>query len=52
MKDSNSKYDVSKDSDLVTDVQDMKDEPLEVVFKAGQSKRVWNELYKVSKSPI
>ncbi|XP_064604562.1 uncharacterized protein LOC135469868 [Liolophura sinensis] len=44
---SNSKYDVSKDSDLVTEVQDMKDEPLEVVFKAGQSKRVWNELYKV-----
>ena len=26
----------------------VKDEQMEIVFKAGTSKRIWNELYKVS----
>lgn len=40
-------YDVEKDQDLVRDGPVMKDENKEVIFRAGQSKRVWNELYKV-----
>ena len=40
-------YSAEKDSDLVTEAPDFKDEQPEVIFKAGQSKRVWGELYKV-----
>lgn len=35
------------DHDLVTEAPEFKDEQPEVIFKAGQSKRVWGELYKV-----
>ena len=43
------KYDVNKDTDIVReDIDGMREEEPEVVFKAGQSKRIWNELYKVS----
>ncbi|XP_046327575.2 nucleolar GTP-binding protein 2-like [Haliotis rufescens] len=40
-------YDISKDHDLVEEDTGVKDETPEIVFKAGQSKRIWNELYKV-----
>ena len=39
------KYDVSKDSNIVKEV-DYKTEALEMIMKKGQSKRIWNELYK------
>lgn len=41
------KYDVDKDNDLVTGEEKLKDEPRENIMKAGQSKRIWGELYKV-----
>ncbi|KAL3867873.1 hypothetical protein ACJMK2_040719 [Sinanodonta woodiana] len=41
------KYEESKDQDLVREEPEYSDEPLEMVFKAGTSKRVWNELHKV-----
>lgn len=41
------KYDSGKDRDLVTEEPEFKEEMPEVIFKAGQSKRVWGELYKV-----
>ncbi|KAK3092008.1 hypothetical protein FSP39_024425 [Pinctada imbricata] len=44
---SGEKYDANKDNDLVREDPGLKDEQPEVIFKAGQSKRVWNELYKV-----
>lgn len=40
-------YSAEKDHDLVTEAPEFKDEQPEVIFKAGQSKRVWGELYKV-----
>jgi len=40
-------YDSTKDRDLVRDAPDMRDPPREWVMGAGQSKRIWNELYKV-----
>ncbi|XP_074641988.1 uncharacterized protein LOC141899522 [Tubulanus polymorphus] len=40
-------YDVEKDRDIFVDNLGVKDEPREMVFRAGQSKRIWNELYKV-----
>lgn len=40
-------YDSSKDRDLVRDAPDMWTGPREWVMAAGQSKRIWNELYKV-----
>ncbi|XP_061181747.1 nucleolar GTP-binding protein 2-like [Saccostrea echinata] len=40
-------YSADKDRDLVTEAPEFKDEQPEVIFKAGQSKRVWGELYKV-----
>ncbi|XP_067679887.1 nucleolar GTP-binding protein 2-like [Haliotis asinina] len=40
-------YDITKDHDLVEEDTGVKDETPEIVFKAGQSKRIWNELYKV-----
>lgn len=41
------KYDVEKDVNIIVDNQGIKDEAGEAIFKAGQSKRVWGELYKV-----
>ncbi|OWF48898.1 nucleolar GTP-binding protein 2-like [Mizuhopecten yessoensis] len=41
------KYDSEKDRDLVTEEPEFKLEAPEVIFKAGQSRRVWGELYKV-----
>lgn len=43
-------YDAEKDRDLDRGIPDYKVEPIEMIFKAGQSKRVWNELHKVSQS--
>lgn len=40
-------YKSEQDRDLARDEPDFKDECTEMVFKAGQSKRVWNELHKV-----
>jgi len=40
-------YDDGKDKDRVTDGPDLWDAPREYIFGAGQSKRIWNELYKV-----
>ena len=40
-------YDENKDGDLVTEEPDYKPEPRECIFSKGQSKRLWNELYKV-----
>ena len=39
-------YDESKDSNIVQ-MLDYKNESTEMVMKKGQSKRIWNELYKV-----
>ncbi|XP_052074004.1 uncharacterized protein LOC127711877 [Mytilus californianus] len=44
---SSEKYDVEKDQDLERDEPEFREENKEVIFRAGQSKRVWNELYKV-----
>ena len=44
---SQGKYDVDQDTDLVTDDGGVREEAKHVIFKAGQSKRIWNELYKV-----
>lgn len=41
------KYDSSKDTDLVKDAPDIWEGPREWIMAAGQSKRIWNELYKV-----
>ncbi|KAK6188147.1 hypothetical protein SNE40_004394 [Patella caerulea] len=41
------KYDVTKDKDLMVEDDGMRKEALEMIFKAGRSKRVWSELYKV-----
>ncbi|ODM94898.1 Nucleolar GTP-binding protein 2 [Orchesella cincta] len=40
-------YDATKDKDLVREAPDMWTGPREWVMAAGQSKRIWNELYKV-----
>ncbi|GAV03067.1 hypothetical protein RvY_13549 [Ramazzottius varieornatus] len=40
-------YDVEKDRDLVVDDGGERDEAKEWIMFAGQSKRIWNELYKV-----
>lgn len=44
---SREKYDENKDSNLVLEYTGVRDEDPEIIFKAGQSKRIWNELYKV-----
>ncbi|XP_076320055.1 nucleostemin 2 [Tachypleus tridentatus] len=44
---STGKYDISKDHNLVTDDVTPKQEPREMIMTKGQSKRIWNELYKV-----
>lgn len=41
------KYDQEKDKDLVRDAPDAQELPPQWFLKAGQSKRIWNELYKV-----
>jgi len=40
-------YQQSKDRDLVVDDPGYTVEASEMIFKAGQSKRIWNEVYKV-----
>ena len=41
-------YDKEKDSDLVVEgVDDAKQEAKDNIFSKGQSRRIWNELYKV-----
>ena len=40
-------YDESKDSNVVRDNEGVTDEARYALFKAGQSKRIWKELYKV-----
>ncbi|XP_042597252.1 nucleolar GTP-binding protein 2 [Cyprinus carpio] len=40
-------YNAEKDRDLVSEDSGVKDEPREEIFKKGQSKRIWGELYKV-----
>jgi nuclear GTP-binding protein len=40
-------YDAEKDRDLVRAAPDLWDPAREWVMGAGQSKRIWNELYKV-----
>ncbi|ESP05369.1 hypothetical protein LOTGIDRAFT_208405 [Lottia gigantea] len=46
-EESGEKYDSNKDKDLVIEDDGMRKEALEMIFKAGRSKRVWGELYKV-----
>ncbi|XP_043573809.1 nucleolar GTP-binding protein 2 [Chiloscyllium plagiosum] len=40
-------YDLKKDRDLVVEDTGVRDEVREEIFKKGQSKRIWGELYKV-----
>ena len=40
-------YDEEKDVDRITEDPGYKEEVSDMHFKAGQSKRVWGELYKV-----
>ncbi|CAL8353601.1 unnamed protein product [Arctogadus glacialis] len=40
-------YSVDKDRDLVTEDSGVREEVREEIFKKGQSKRIWGELYKV-----
>ncbi|XP_070691226.1 nucleolar GTP-binding protein 2 [Pempheris klunzingeri] len=40
-------YDADKDRDLVTEDTGVREEAREEIFKKGQSKRIWGELYKV-----
>ena len=40
-------YNSEKDKDLVVDNGGVTDEPMFALFKAGQSRRIWGELYKV-----
>uniref|UniRef100_A0A3Q3X0P0 Nucleolar GTP-binding protein 2 n=1 Tax=Mola mola TaxID=94237 RepID=A0A3Q3X0P0_MOLML len=40
-------YDVDKDKDLITEDTGVREEAREEIFKKGQSKRIWGELYKV-----
>ncbi|XP_042295688.1 nucleolar GTP-binding protein 2 [Sceloporus undulatus] len=42
-----SSYDREKDRDLVTEDTGVRDEAQEEIYKKGQSKRIWGELYKV-----
>ena len=44
---SNSNYDELQDSNLVVEEPECKEEAADIKFKAGQSRRIWNELYKV-----
>ncbi|GBO42905.1 hypothetical protein AVEN_214405-1, partial [Araneus ventricosus] len=40
-------YDSSKDTSLITDEDKERKESREMIMLKGQSKRLWNELYKV-----
>ncbi|KAM9353944.1 nucleolar GTP-binding protein 2 [Symphorus nematophorus] len=40
-------YNAEKDTDLVTEDTGVREEVREEIFKKGQSKRIWGELYKV-----
>ncbi|NXN99041.1 NOG2 protein, partial [Rhinopomastus cyanomelas] len=40
-------YDQDKDRDLVTEDTGVRDEAQEEIYKKGQSRRIWGELYKV-----
>ena len=40
-------YDETKDSNIVVDNGGTYDEAMYALFRAGQSKRIWSELYKV-----
>ncbi len=42
-------YNSAKDTDLVVDNGGVSEEAMFALFKAGQSKRIWGELYKVEK---
>ncbi|XP_010073960.1 PREDICTED: nucleolar GTP-binding protein 2, partial [Pterocles gutturalis] len=44
---SSESYDQGKDRDLVTEDTGVRDEAQEEIYKKGQSKRIWGELYKV-----
>ncbi|NWR85913.1 NOG2 protein, partial [Furnarius figulus] len=44
---SSESYDQSKDRDLVTEDTGVRDEAQEEIYKKGQSRRIWGELYKV-----
>ncbi|KAE8289084.1 Nucleolar GTP-binding protein 2 Autoantigen NGP-1 [Larimichthys crocea] len=44
---SSQSYDADKDKDLVTEDTGVREEVREEIFKKGQSKRIWGELYKV-----
>ncbi|NXF31209.1 NOG2 protein, partial [Nyctibius bracteatus] len=44
---SSGSYDQGKDRDLVTEETGVRDEAQEEIYKKGQSKRIWGELYKV-----
>ncbi|XP_077006365.1 nucleolar GTP-binding protein 2 [Tamandua tetradactyla] len=44
---SSEKYDQGKDHDLVTEDTGVRNEAQEEIYKKGQSKRIWGELYKV-----
>ncbi|NWH57941.1 NOG2 protein, partial [Geococcyx californianus] len=44
---SSGSYDQGKDRDLVTEDTGVRDEVQEEIYKKGQSKRIWGELYKV-----
>ena len=41
------RYDVSKDLDLKRAAADSRPENKDIVFRAGHSRRIWAELYKV-----
>ena len=40
-------YNAEKDTDLLVDNGGVSDEAMFPLFKAGQSRRIWGELYKV-----
>ena len=40
-------YDETKDTNIVVDKEGVSDEAMFALFKAGQSRRIWGELYKV-----
>ena len=47
MESATEKYDEERDADRVTEDVGYKEAVSDMHFKAGQSKRVWGELYKV-----
>lgn len=47
VQESTDKYKAEEDRDIVKEDTGERAEPMQPIFKAGQSKRIWNELYKV-----